>query len=157
MRTNSAFWDTSGSIPLCVFQDATKDARQARRKFSTCVIWWGAAVEVNSALARLKRGGFLQTTAYTVAASKLAAFQRPARVIRPSNKMLDLAADLPERFGLRSLDAFQLASALVWCSERPRNRSFVCADRRLGDAASNAGFDVVALWYEVTPTANRYS
>jgi len=59
--------------------------------------------------------------------------------------MLDGAVELPEKFGLRSLDAFQLASALVWCRERPRNRPFVTADGRLGGAAESVGFELILL------------
>ncbi len=145
MRISSAFWDASAIIPLCVFQDATKAARQTRRKFSACAIWWGTTVEINSSLARLKRTGLLENIAFNAASNKLTDFQRPARIIKPSDTMLDIAGELPERFGLRSLDAFQLASALIWCRERPRNRPFVSADSRLGEAARDAGFEVVLL------------
>ena len=34
----------------------------------------------------------------------------------------------------------QLASALVWCAEEPRDESFVCLDARLREAAAREGF-----------------
>ena len=65
--------------------------------------------------------------------------------MQATERVLSIAVELPEKFGLRALDSFQLAAALEWCSERPRNRPFVCADKRLGNAADEAGFDVVSL------------
>ena len=145
MRTNAAFWDTSAIIPLCIQQDATTSARGVKREFSVSVIWWGSKVEINSSLARLKRNGQLEIRSHKVAIKQLSDFQKPARIIRPSEVLLAIAAELPEKYGLRSLDAFQLAAALVWCNERPRNRPFICADGRLGEAAKEAGFEVVSL------------
>jgi predicted nucleic acid-binding protein len=46
---------------------------------------------------------------------------------------------------LRAADALQLAAALVWCSERPKNRPFLCRDARLIAAARQECFDVLAL------------
>ena len=36
-------------------------------------------------------------------------------------------------------------AALVWCIERPRNRPFICADLRLIETASGAGFDAILI------------
>lgn len=66
-------------------------------------------------------------------------------VVAPTSVLLEIAIDLPETYAVRGLDAFQLAAALIWCKEKPRNRPFVCADVRLGRAASEAGFDLVSL------------
>jgi hypothetical protein len=48
-------------------------------------------------------------------------------------------------YDLRAADAIQLASAFVWCKDKPRNRSFVCFDQKLGIAARAAGFTVVGI------------
>ncbi|MEQ1603382.1 MAG: type II toxin-antitoxin system VapC family toxin [Pyrinomonadaceae bacterium] len=143
MKTSVAFWDTSAIVPRCVFQDATTAAGRTRKQFSRSAMWWGSTVEINSSLSRLKRSGLLEPNLFAAANRKLRDFHRPARIIRPTNSMLEIAAELPERFGLRSLDAFQLASALIWCGGRPRNRPFVCADKRLSKAAEDAGFQVI--------------
>lgn len=45
---------------------------------------------------------------------------------------------------LRAADAVQLAAALVWCRERPRNRPFVCFDRGLAASGTVLGFRVIA-------------
>lgn len=145
MKINTAFWDTSAIVPLCVLQDTTSAARQIRRKFSKSAIWWGATVEFYSSLSRMVSAGVLNKSANKTAENKWTDFQTPARIIQPTDVMLEIAVDLPEKFGLRSLDAFQLAAALVWCREKPLNRPFVSADLRLAEAASNAGFDAIAL------------
>jgi predicted nucleic acid-binding protein len=145
MKTDIAFWDTSAVVPLCVLQAATPAARQIHRDISIKAIWWGTTVEVRSAFARLRRTGELVDRDFEIAINKWSAISKRGRKIPPSQSVLEVAATLPDRHGLRALDAFQLASALIWCSQRPRNRPFVCADKRLGYAASDMGFDVVSL------------
>lgn len=63
--------------------------------------------------------------------------------VLPSDRVRELAETLPEQYGLRALDSFQLAAALVWSKEQPRGRLFVCCDVRLTEAATKAGFDVM--------------
>jgi hypothetical protein len=58
------------------------------------------------------------------------------------DKMRLIAEDLPDTYGLRALDSFQLAAALVWCKEKPKGRLFICDDERLIEAAIKAGFTV---------------
>lgn len=43
---------------------------------------------------------------------------------------------------MRAADAAQLAAALVWCRERPKQRPLVCFDERLRAAATAVGFSV---------------
>jgi predicted nucleic acid-binding protein len=145
MKTKIAFWDTSAIVPLCVKQQATTEVRRIRRQFPTSVLWWGAPVELRSALARLLRDGKLEVRGCGAALQRWRDIERRGRTINPSEPMLELAAELPDKYGLRTLDAFQLAAALIWCDGKARNRAFVCADSRLSAAASNAGFMVVSV------------
>lgn len=64
------------------------------------------------------------------------------REITSSEKVRLIAEDLPDTYGLRALDSFQLAAAIVWCKEKPKGRLFICDDMRLGGAAQKAGFTV---------------
>lgn len=106
------------------------------------VAWWGTPVEARSALARLVREDRL-TTAERVTAIRLLGQLRSAwDEIQPSEKVRSVAERLPDDYGVRGADAFQLAAALVWCRERPRGRPFVCFDERLAMAASEAGFTI---------------
>jgi predicted nucleic acid-binding protein len=145
MKTEIAFWDTSAILPLCCSQIFTRQSKKWLRKHPKIVVWWGTSVEINSGLARLKRNGDL-TEKETIKASRLwEKLRKTARIVSPVERVLELANDLPENYGLRALDSFQLAAALVWCQEKPRRRPFVTADERLAKAAEKAGFSEILL------------
>jgi hypothetical protein len=36
----TAFWDTSGILPLCCFQPQSARARQTSRTYACQVVWW---------------------------------------------------------------------------------------------------------------------
>jgi predicted nucleic acid-binding protein len=61
-----AFWDASALVPLCVEQDASEKVNVWAEQFAI-VAWWGARVEVHSAIARLHRLGQLQSAAKDIA------------------------------------------------------------------------------------------
>lgn len=145
MATDAAFWDTSALVPLFVYQEASPAALREHRNYPAKILWWGTQVEIRSSLARLVRNGDIERAPFQTAIKKWHAISQRARELPPSLRVLEIASDLPDRYGVRALDAFQLAAALVWCKEKPRNRPFVCADGRLGDAATDAGFDMVSL------------
>ncbi|HMD19497.1 MAG TPA: hypothetical protein VKH40_04215 [Alloacidobacterium sp.] len=65
--------------------------------------------------------------------------------ILPSESLRDLTCQLVAIYPLRAADSMQLAAALIWCQQRPRGRTFICGDQRLGDAAKAAGFSVIQL------------
>lgn len=145
MATDAAFWDTSAIVPLCVFQDATVAARREHRKYSAKTMWWGTQVEVRSSFARLIRNGDIDKAGFETAVKKWRALSERSRELPPSLRVLEIASALPDKLGVRALDAFQLAAALVWCKEKPKNRAFICADVRLGEAANDAGFNAILL------------
>lgn len=145
MRASFAFWDTSAIIPLYCNQVTSAESRRLRRQFGELVIWWGTHIEVHSGINRLFREGLLNSLQSRKALEKWTRLYSRARAIKPDDKVLRVAVSLPSEYNIWAMDAFQLAAALVWCGERPRNRPFVCADQRLGQAATDAGFDVVSL------------
>ena len=145
MKTEIAFWDTSAALPLCCSQIFTTQSKKWLRKYPKIVVWWGTSVEINSGLARLKRDGDL-TEKETIKASRLwEKLRKTCRIVSPVERIIELANDLPAHYGLRALDSFQLAAALVWCQEKPRRRPFVTADERLAKAAEKAGFNEILL------------
>lgn len=145
MKIDAAFWDTSALIPLCCVQLTTPAARRVRRKMPRLVAWWGTQVEFRSSIARLRRESALDDRQKMIAVRQWSSLIRGTDLIAPSTKLLDIAVDLPEDYEVRSLDAFQLAAALIWCREKPRNRPFISADLRLAAAAGSAGFEAVIL------------
>ncbi len=145
MRTETAFWDTSAIIPLYCNQIVSPDSRRLRRRFRGPVVWWGTHVEVYSGIRRLLRDGFVNEIQGRAALEKWGRLRSSARIIKPDDKVLRIAASMTATYEIRALDAFQLSAALIWCSEKPRNRPFVCADKRLSDAATDVGFALVQL------------
>ena len=143
MRTKTGFWDSSALVPLCVRQDTSPDFRKLWRQSSRVIVWWGATVEIKSALSRLRQDKFLDAQGLQLAFARLETMRRKWREIAPSDKGRDIAERLPDAHGLRALDSFQLAAALVWCNEKPKSRVFVCDDFKLSEAARNIGFTVV--------------
>lgn len=59
------------------------------------------------------------------ALARLEILRQEWREVMPSDKVRSLAEKLPDGYGLRALDSFQLAAALVWCKEKPKNQHSV--------------------------------
>jgi predicted nucleic acid-binding protein len=138
------FWDASAIVPLCVPIENPGVSRRLLRLHAP-VVWWGASVEISSALCRLQRERVLSDEQYAAASRRLALLRKSWREMQPSNRLRDLAETCLGRHELRAADAFQLAAALVWCNEKPRNRAFLCRDARLKRAAGLESFAVVEL------------
>lgn len=142
MKTKFAFWDTSAIVPLCCFQTTSQTLRQLRRKYEV-VAWWASSIEAQSALKRLVSQNLISQSAYTQSIQRLEIQKDTWREILPIPKVRELAKDLIETNNLRTLDALQLASALVWCFEKPKGRIFVCCDDKLLKVAESVGFTVL--------------
>src|SRR5258708_1025337 len=138
-----AFWDTSAIIPLFCNQAASRKSRLIRRSCSELVFWWGTHVEVHSGISRLLNEVAIREGQSRAAKTKWDQVYATSLVVKPTEAVLDIAVSLTSKLNVRALDAFQLAAAIVWCNERPRNRPFVCADKRLSVAAKDSGFDVI--------------
>lgn len=138
-----SFWDTSALVALCCPHSSSAIANKVARQTSRIVIWWATPVEMSSAFSQLFRAGELDDRELSYALKRKSVLRRSWDEIEPSERLRDLATSLPERYGLRALDALQLAAALVWCKETPRHRPFACFDQRLAGAAAKAGFDVI--------------
>jgi predicted nucleic acid-binding protein len=142
MRIRIAFWDTSAIVPLCCFQDKSQTLRGLRRKYEV-VVWLASSIEAQSALKRLVSQNEISQTAYTQSIKRLEIQQDSWREILPIEKLRELAKDLIETNNLRTLDALQLASALVWCFEKPKGKIFVCCDDKLSEVVEKIGFTVL--------------
>jgi predicted nucleic acid-binding protein len=136
------FWDASAIVPLCVPAENSGQSRRLLRQHAP-VVWWSTSIEVTSALARLKRERVLSEEQHRSASQRLAVLSKSWREIQPTNRLRNIAENRLDRYDLRAADALQLAAALVWCSERPKNRDFLCRDIRLREAARQEGFSIV--------------
>ncbi len=137
-----AFWDSSAIVPLCCARSGAAQGRRLFADLGRIVAWWGTPVEARGAFARLAREGDLTSRQRDKAVTLLDQLRRSWDEILPTEAVRLIAESLPDEYGLRAGDAWQLAAALVWCRERPRRRPFVCLDRRLAKAASDIGFTV---------------
>jgi predicted nucleic acid-binding protein len=140
MKISISFWDTSSIVPLCCQQELSQQMQQLWRETRRAVVWWGTTVEVQSAISRLQDEGKLTLKDVQFALDRLESLREQWREITPSDKLRGIAETLPGKYGLRALDSFQLAAALVWCNEKPRNRIFICHDEKLARTAQRAGF-----------------
>ncbi len=141
----SAFWDTSAIVPLCCFQPQTRKARQAYRFFPRMIVWWATGVECSSALFRLEREQELSAQDTQQALQALQKHRQHWAEITPTDGIRSLAERLLRAQPLRAADALQLSAALVWCASNPRDRTFVCGDGRLLEAAEKVGFNVIKV------------
>jgi predicted nucleic acid-binding protein len=112
------------------------------RELKRMVVWWGTPLEARGAFARLAREKQLTAEERTRAITRLAQLRAAWDEILPTEKVRSLAEEMPDAYGLRAADAAQLAAALVWCRERPKQRVLVCFDERLRTAATAVGFSV---------------
>jgi predicted nucleic acid-binding protein len=144
MSKQTAFWDASALVPLCVHETTSRQAQSQFRKFLP-VVWWNSPVEIHSAIARLHRVGKLTEAEKQGAISRLELLGRGWREVLPGDHVRDLARRLLDTHELRAADSLQLAAALTWCQQRPVKRDFVCGDQRLSKAAAAAGFSVAEL------------
>jgi predicted nucleic acid-binding protein len=137
------FWDSSAVVPLIVEEERSKACRALRRADRSMVVWTLSRTEVVSALHRLAREGRLEKKEVPAALRRLERLARAWTEVEAVEPTRDRAERALAVHVLAPADALQLGAALVAARDRPKNRTFVTADNRLGEAASAEGFDVV--------------
>ncbi|HSK74799.1 MAG TPA: type II toxin-antitoxin system VapC family toxin, partial [Pyrinomonadaceae bacterium] len=112
-KTDTSFWDASALVPLCCSQPAlTVLSRRFAGQFSRKIAWWGTDVEIHSALNRLNREDKLDEKQFEKSCRRWEILSRILYFVEPGAKVKEIAKTLPETYGLRALDSFQLAAAL---------------------------------------------
>lgn len=141
------YWDASALVPA-LFEEPGSDLVSAWLAADESVCTWAlTGVELASAIERRARAGVL-TSGQRRAAHALAQDLASA-----ATEVLDVeavrvrAVRLLARHSLRAADAMQLAAALIVADGGFAGLPFVCLDRRLADAASREGLDVLT-WKE---------
>ncbi len=141
----SAFWDTSAIAPLCCQQVQSQQARHYSRLYAPMIVWWGTTIEAWSTFNRLLRQRHLSISEYHQAMQTLDNLKLTWGEINPTDEVRQLTERLLHTNNLTAGDAMQLASALVWCDEKPKGRHFICADEKLTLASEAEGFTVIHL------------
>jgi len=137
------FWDSSALIPLVVEEERSRACRSLRRANSSIAVWALTRTELTSAVQRLAREGLLRRDDVKVALRRVRLLEQRWTEVEAWQAVRDRADRALGSHPLTAADALQLAAALVLANERPRGRVFVTADKRLSQAASAEGFDVV--------------
>lgn len=137
-----SFWDSSALVPLCVNEPRSILAGRLWKRFPEKIVWWETSVEIASALARLERENKLTAAQRRKAEKRLDSLDKIWKEIQPSARIKELARTFPALYGLKAADSLQLASALTWCKEKPKNKDFISGDEKLIKIAETVGFTV---------------
>jgi predicted nucleic acid-binding protein len=143
------FWDSSAILPLLVREPTSEKIASILRLDPEMALWWATPVECASALARLHREGTLTSSGLGQAQKLLEHLREHAYEVQPVEEVRARAQRLLAVHRLRAADSLQLASALLWCRERPQGVRFVCLDDRLKLAALLEGFLTEPLAEEI--------
>lgn len=136
------FWDSSAIVPLIVTEKESDIRCQACLTDPDILVWYGTLAEIESAIQRRRREGVLVSEQENLARVKLKALSQQWHEVQPTPEVRDRALRLLRTHPLRAADAFQLAAALVVCSERTSGFYFYSGDQRLRTAAAAEGFEV---------------
>lgn len=136
------FWDSSALVPLLVLEGSSEGLRNLLKEGGTLAMWWVSPVECATALYRRHREQPFPSPVLRGALSRLDAMIEGATVIVPTDPVRRRTRRLVATHPLRAADALQLAAALAWCDDDPRDAGFVCLDERLREAATCEGFQV---------------
>ena len=137
------FWDASAIVPLCIAQPLTELVYDIARKDNSMVVWWGSVIECRSAFARLWRDGFLSSGEEEDVRATLSLLSSSWVEMKPCEDIREITGRLLLNYPLRAADSLQLAAAISWTDKKPNGHSFVCLDRRLGEAARREGFTIL--------------
>ena len=108
-------------------------------------VWWGTPVEVQSSFERLSRMDQLILDDYVKALQRLEDLHFTWVEVQPTLAVRIQAVAFLAECPLKAGDALQLAAAWIWCLGEPSDCTFISADKQLTRAATQAGFQVVAV------------
>jgi predicted nucleic acid-binding protein len=140
-----AYFDTSVLVKRYVNEAGSAKARALLRRFrfvSSAV----APVEATSAVRRRAAVGELSDAAMRAVLTRMADDRAHWELVEVAVAVLSRAEGLVLQFGLTTLDAIHIASALSLVEALGRRAPFVTADARQRQAAARAHLDVV--WVE---------
>ncbi len=137
------FWDSSAVVGLCLQEPHTPALQVLSGMDPALAVWWATLTECLSGLERGLRMGKLDGEALSQGRVLLKAMAEDWFQVSPHEGIRRQAEQLIQRYPLSAADAFQLAAALKWCGRDPQGAGFVCLDRRLREAATKEGFQIL--------------
>lgn len=135
-----SFWDSSALVPLCTNEPRSILAGRLWEMFPQKFVWWETSVEIYSALARINRENIITAQQRLNAEKRLEILESIWIEIQPTLRIKELAKTFPAQYKMKAADSLQLASALVWCNEKPKGKDFVSGDEHLIKVAQKIGF-----------------
>ena len=136
------FWDTSAIVPLLVKEQRSADVRVVLHDDPDIITAAITSLEVTSALWRRRHIGTLSLADHQRVERDFAELSARWNAIAQSPEILEAASRVLARHSLRTLDALQLASALV-LAPTTGVLPLVTLDKRLTAAARAEGFPVL--------------
>jgi predicted nucleic acid-binding protein len=133
------FWDASAVLPLVVRESSSASLHRLAARERDHVVWWGTAVECDSAISRLWREGRLAAEEVGEIQESLDSLLDSWASVEPSEAVRSAARRLLRNHPLRAGDALQLGAAVTAAEGRAETISFVCLDERLREAARREG------------------
>lgn len=136
------FWDSSALVPLVLVEIRSSDMERLLLQDGDIVSAAIAPIEVTSALWRRKHRNELTVAEIQNAEQLFANVSANWRAIEQSDEVVERSLDLLSRHQLRTLDAIQLATAILFAG-RDRSLPIVTLDQRLATAARAEGFPIL--------------
>ena len=136
------FWDSSAIVPLLLRERESDRLLALVAEDPAITVWWGATVEVSSALARREREKTLSSEGVKGAIDRLRSLAHSWSDVNPVEAVRTTASRLVRVHPLRAADALQLAAAIVASEYQPASLAIVSLDDRLIEAAEREGFTV---------------
>jgi len=140
-----SFWESSALVLLCANEPRSILAGRLWKTFPAKFVWWETSIEICSALARIERENKISLQQRIKAEQRLEMLEKVWTEIQPNIRIKELAKTFPAKHGLKAADSLQLAAALLWCKELPKNKDFVSGDVKLLEVAENVGFTIHSL------------
>ncbi|MFZ4778469.1 MAG: PIN domain-containing protein [Terrimicrobiaceae bacterium] len=133
------FWDSSAIAPLLMSETASEERENALADDPEIVVWYATKAELESAICRRLREESLSMMDAGHARRKLEELSLSWIEIEPTSLVRERSIRMLRVHPLRTADAFQLAAALLACSDSPAGFHFLTADARLRAAALKEG------------------
>lgn len=137
------FWDTSSIVPLIVEEETSALMERILAEDPEMAVWWGTEVECVGALSWKFRDKRFSPHEVELAVTTLGDLVGAWSEFQPTDEVRVRSERLLFSRYLSAADAMQLAAALLWCDDDPREAVFVCQDNQLRTAARLEGFTVL--------------
>ncbi len=139
-----SYFDTSTLIKKYVEEEGSQEVLSRWNQSDGIVISSVVFAEFFSAMNRKRREGNVSEEDYEIVAQDFKEdWESSFLKIEVNDRLNQLVKKLTERYPLRGFDAIHLASAIYHAQCLEEGLFFICADRRLNDAARAENLNVI--------------